>query len=120
MPGARRLDDLNDDFDRAVFLAVYHSAEQRRRRRLAALAIALRHLLRGLWYLWPVVVVLIVVALLPLAWEHAVYLAALLPGLLLWLAIQGNGVRRDYARLVRNRLLPRGFARDLLRPPTAH
>ena len=113
----RQLNDLNNDLDRAVFLAVYYSPVQRRRRLMAMLAIAVRHLLGGLWYLWPVAVVVTVIALLPVAWEHAVYLAALLPGLLLWLAIQGSGVRRDYTQLVRNRLLPKGFIRNLFRDP---
>ena len=98
---------------RAVFDAVYASREQRRRRRLAALYLYGRHFLHGLMLTWPFFL------LLGAGLFHAdsvlfyLLLAFLVPGLLGWLLIYGKGARRDYERLVRGRILHKGYLRSL-------
>jgi hypothetical protein len=93
----RQLSGIDNDLQRAVFLARYNSAGQRGMRLLATLLITAKHGLRGLLYVWPLTILLFVdfsgvwnvvrlllVALAVAAWFRFIY----------------GSVRDDYARFV--------------------
>ncbi len=48
----RRLSDIDNELERAVFLAVYRSRVQQQRRLLARWVLVFKHVLRGLFYLF--------------------------------------------------------------------
>jgi len=111
----RRLADIRDEFERGVFIALYHSRRQRLRRVIARLILGIKHGLRGILFSWPLY-------LLPLAaWVlQARYLPLilllLLPGVYISGLILRRGVREDYARLVDGCLLRGGYTGRLLFP----
>lgn len=98
----RRLQDIHNDFERAVFLANYRAPRQRLLRVAAVGVIALKHGLRGLLYVWPLALLLFVE--LPGAWQ---WLRALLLLLAVgaWFRFIYGSVRDDYGRFVRGALL---------------
>jgi hypothetical protein len=49
----RRLEEIDNDLERAVLLTHYNLARQRLLRAAAAALIAAKHGLRGLLYVWP-------------------------------------------------------------------
>ena len=104
MQQVKRLDDIDNELERAVFLARYQSWHQRRLRWYATALIAAKHGLRGLLYVWPLVILLFVD--LPGAWD---LLRLLLIGLAVaaWFRFIYGSVRDDYARFVDGRLLER-------------
>jgi hypothetical protein len=103
----KRLADISNDLERAVFLARYHSPRQRGLRLAAALLIAAKHGLRGLLYVWPLVILLFVD--LPGGWG---LLRLVLIGLAVaaWFRFIYASVRDDYARFVEGELFERGAA----------
>lgn len=111
----RRLDDLHGEFERGIFLASYHSPQQRRRRFIAVLLLGVKHALRGLLFSWPAYV--LGLAAYYSAAVHAVaYLLLLVPALGLSIVILVRGVRDDYRERVKDLLLEKRFARELLFP----
>jgi len=111
----KRLSDIRNDFERGVFLALYHSRRQRLHRAVARLLLGIKHGLRGILFSWPLY-------LLPLAaWLlQARYLPLLLllslPGVYVSWVILRRGVHEDYARLVDGCLLRSGYSGRLLFP----
>jgi hypothetical protein len=114
-PTTKRLADIRNDFERGVFLSVYNSRPQRLRRQLARVILALKHVLRGTLFSWPLY-------LLPLAaWSlQASYLPLilllLLPGVTISGVILVRGVREDYAAHVEGFILRPGYPGRLLFP----
>ena len=111
----RSLPDIDNDLERAVFLSVYHSRQQRQRRFLAQLLLMLKHILRGLLYIWPVYLILVALFLLPLSADRLIFLFVLMPGLLVWFLIYLKGARVDYHQHVHEQILDKGFIRKLFR-----
>jgi len=109
----RRLDNITDELERAVFLSVYHSRLQAWRRRTAMLVLVLKHVLRGLLLVWPTYLVLFALMFLP-ELRNYYYLLLLLPGLLVWLLIYAKGAKLDYCRLVEGQLLEKGFLKHIM------
>ena len=109
----KRLSDIENDLERAVFLSVYRSRKQWQRRFLAGLLLSLKHLLRGLLYIWPVYLILAALFFLPLSADRLILLFVLMPGLLLWFLIYLKGARADYYQHVHEQILDRGFIRKL-------
>ena len=105
------LDDIDNDLERAVFLAQYQSTRQRLLRLSAMILIAAKHGLRGLLYVWPLTLLLFVE--LPGAWNG---LRLLLVGLAIaaWFRFIYGSVRDDYARFVHGTLLERAGLRRVL------
>lgn len=103
----RRLADITNDLERAVFLARYNSLRQRGLRLAATLLIAARHGLRGLLYVWPLAVLVFVD--FPGNWD---LLRLLLIGLAVaaWFRFIYGSVRDDYARFVEGALFEQGAA----------
>lgn len=105
----RRLDDIHNDFERAVFLVNYRSARQRLLRLAAVGLITARHGLRGLLYVWPLTLLLFVE--LPGGWDWLRLLLILL-AVGAWFRFVYASVRDDYGRFVAGLLLR---ARELRR-----
>jgi hypothetical protein len=111
--GSKRLADIRNEFERAVFLSLYRSRRQAVKRGIARLLLCIKHGLRGMLFSWPLY-------LLPLAaWLlQARYLPLILLLLLPGLAISGlillRGVREDYDRLVEGCILQPGYPARLL------
>lgn len=107
----RRLQDIENEFERAVFLANYTAPRQRLLRIAAAGMIVAKHGLRGLLYVWPLTLLLFIN--LPDAWRW-------LRGVLILLAVGAwfrfiyGSVRDDYARFVRGCLLEPARLRRIL------
>ena len=103
----RRLADITNDLERAVFLARYNSPRQRGLRLAATLLIAVKHGLRGLLYVWPLVVLVFVD--FPGNWD---LLRLLLISLAVaaWFRFVYGSVRDDYARFVEGELFEQGAA----------
>jgi hypothetical protein len=98
----RRLQDIHNDFERAVFLANYNTLRQRLLRVAAAGLITIKHGLRGLLYVWPLTLLLFIE--MPGAW-HWLRLALILLAIGAWSRFIYGSVRDDYARFVRGSLL---------------
>lgn len=96
---------FNSELERAVFLACYRSSAQRLRRLLARTVIFAKHCVRGLFYIWPSYLLIFGVLAVPATRAYAIYLLALVPGLLVWLGIFWSAAKLEYARRVRGRLL---------------
>lgn len=110
----RRLSDINTEFERAVFIAIYRSRVQRQRRLLAKLVLIIKHGFRGLFFLWPVYVLIVALMFLPWMQERMLYLLVLAPGMLVWFYIYARGARVDYYQSVHERILDRDFIKKLV------
>ena len=110
-----RLEDLNSEFEQAVFLAAYHSNMQTRRRRAALILLAVKHGLRGLIFTWPAYVLALAAGYSDGLHAFA-YLLLLIPAIALSIYILFHGVRDDYRVRVRGFLLSKKFIRTLLWP----
>jgi hypothetical protein len=98
----------------AVFHSVYRSQEQRQRRRLAALLLALKHTLRGLLFSWPLY--LMVYAGFLTDSPVNIFLWALgVPGIAISIAILARGIREEYRARIVDRLLKSGDLLKVLR-----
>ncbi len=112
----KRLSEIDDELERAVFLSVYGSRLQRQRRLLARLLLIVKHTLRGLFYIWPVYLVLAALVFLPLPGNRLVLLFILTPGLLIWLFIYIKGAQVDYEQHVHEQILEKDFIRKRVWP----
>lgn len=110
----KRLDEIKQEFEREVFLAVYRSRVQRLRRLHAAGMILALHLLRGALIGLPIYLVALALMFSPRVAGRAWYLLILLPGLAGWLWVLVRGARADYLRAVDRRLLERPFSYRML------
>jgi hypothetical protein len=115
----RRLADIRDEFERGVFLSLYHAPRQKRSRFCALLLLGVKHSLRGILFSWPLYLLPLAAWLLQARYLPLIMLL-LLPGLVLSGMILLRGVREDYARLVEGCLLPPGYAARLLLPGQVH
>jgi hypothetical protein len=107
----RRFDEIENDLERAVFLAKYNSRRQRSLRCYAILLIAAKHGLRGLLYVWPLVILLFVD--FPGLW-NGLRLVLLGLGVAAWFRFIYRSVRDDYVRFVAGVLLEPGELRRIL------
>lgn len=107
----RRLQDIHNDFERAVFLANYNAPRQRLLRLAAVALIVAKHGLRGLLYVWPLTVLLFVD--LPDTWRWLQVLLVLL-AVGAWFRFIYGSVRDDYARFVRGCLLEPARLKQIL------
>ena len=98
----RRLHNIHNDLERAVFLANYNTPQQRLLRGAAVLLITGKHGLRGILYVWPLTLLLFVE--LPEAWQW-LQLVLLLLAVGAWFRFIYASVRDDYLRFVHGCLL---------------
>ena len=107
----RRLSEIENDLERAVFLTSYNSRRQRSLRFAACLFIAARHGLRGLLYVWPLVLLLFID--FSGLWNGLRILLVGL-GVAAWFRFIHRSVRDDYARFVAGALLEPGELMHIL------
>lgn len=107
----RRLQDIHNEFERAVFLANYRAPRQRLLRGAALATIAAKHGLRGLLYVWPLTLLLFID--LPGTWQWLRPLLSILAGAAWFRFIYGS-VRDDYRRFVHGVLLNSARLRRVL------
>ncbi len=107
----RRLQDIDNDFERAIFLASYNAPRQRLLRAAAGLLISAKHGLRGLLYVWPLVLLLFIE--LPGAWD-GFRLVLILLAVGAWSRFIYGSVRDDYRRFVAGLLLEPGGLKRVL------
>lgn len=107
----RRLQDIRNELERAVFLASYHAPRQRLLRGAAVMALVAKHGLRGLLYIWPLLLVLFIELPAPWQWLRAL-LVPLAAGA--WFRFVHAAVRDDYRRFVGGALLRPAMLRRLL------
>lgn len=115
LPLSRRIDSVDDPFQRGICEAIYRSAEQRRRRWLALGLLWGKHVLRGLFFSWP----LYLLGLAALGSDHpgaAWLLLLLVPAVWVSVTILRRGVREDQARLIEQRIFAAGYLKAVLRP----
>ena len=96
------IDKLDNELQRAVFMAQYRSSRQRLLRTAGALLIVTKHGLRGLLYVWPLT--LLVFVDLPGIWG-AIRPVLLLLAAAAWSRFVFGSVRDDYRRFIGGRLL---------------
>jgi hypothetical protein len=107
----RRLQDIHDELERAVFIVNYNAPRQRILRLAAAALIVVRHSLRGLLYVWPLTLLLFVD--LPGAWQWLRIILGLL-AVGAWFRYVYGSVRDDYTRFVCGCLLVPARLRHML------
>ena len=109
----RRIGHIDNELERAVCDALYRSRAQLWRRRGIALALVLKHALRGVLFSWPLY--LLGFAALALPQQGGYWLVLfVLPGLWVSGQILYRGVRDDYARFVHRVILKPGALRHVL------
>lgn len=113
-PAPRRLREITGELERGVFLAVYRSRAQRRRRAVAVAILSLKHGLRGMLFTWPLYLLAWGAPYLP-GGLGLLVLALVLPGLAVSLLILRRAVHEDYARMVRDVLLEDRYPGRLVR-----
>ena len=111
----RSLNDIRNDLERGVFLAVYNSRAQRIHRGVARVILGLKHGLRGILFSWPLYLLPVAAWLLQARYLPLI-LVLLLPGVWISGLILTRGVREDYTRLVDGRILRAGYPGRLLFP----
>ena len=107
----KRFGEIENELERAVFLARYNSRRQRSLRISATLLIAARHGLRGLLYVWPLVLLLFVD--FSGIW-NGLRLLLLGLGVAAWFRFIYRSVEDDRARFVAGVLLEPGDLRRIL------
>jgi len=111
---SRSLRDNASELERAVFLAVYNSRQQRLKRVVALFALIIKYIGCGLILIWPVYLLFLLLILSPVSAEYIWYTLAFIPALIFWHSIYLKSVRKEYRRLVKNHLLNKGFIRELI------
>ena len=102
------------ELEKAVFLAVYHSRQQRIKRIIAMVSLVIKYISCGLILVWPVYLLFIVLILSPVTSEYVWYTLAFIPGLFFWLRIYIRSAVKEYRRLVKDHILNKGFVRELM------
>lgn len=98
----KRLEAIDNELERAVFLSRYNSTRQRLIRLVGTALIAGKHGLRGLLYVWPLTLLLFVE--LPGAWD-SLRLVLLILAVAAWFHFIYGSVRDDYRRFLAGTLL---------------
>ncbi len=109
-PGShsKHLSEIKNTFERGVFLAVYHSPKQRYHRCVAAITLMAKHVLRGLFFSWP----LYLLAFAAYSMSGAsvlLVLLLLLPAMYVSWSILSRGIKEDYEHLIDGYLLRSGY-----------
>jgi len=93
---------IEHDLERAIFMSIYGSRKQRLLRLLGIAMIAAKHGLRGLLYVWPLALLIIIE--LPGNWVWLKIILLVLAGAA-WLRFVFGSVRDDNQRFLQNRIL---------------
>ena len=110
---SRKLSEIKNDFERGVFLSVYNSPKQRYHRFVAAFALAIKHVLRGLLFSWPLYLLAFAAWSVPGASAWFV-LILLLPAMYVSWTILNRGIKEDYKNIINGYLLKTGYLGRML------
>lgn len=110
---SKRLHDIDNELERAIFLASYNSTKQRLRRKISALVLTIKHGLRGFLFSWPLYLLPLSAFALPGQYKY-LFILFLLPGLYVSSLILKKGIVEDYAEFISERLLNDGYIKQLL------
>ncbi|MBL4712351.1 MAG: hypothetical protein JKX75_07635 [Gammaproteobacteria bacterium] len=110
---SKRLSDIKNDFERGVFLVLYNSRKQRYHRRMAAIILVFKHVLRGLLFSWPLYLLALAAYSIPDGSVWLVFLM-LVPAMYVSWTILNRGIREDYGNLVEGYLLRSGYLGRML------
>jgi len=107
----RDAQELEHDLEKAIFQSLYLSKTQCLLRLLGIALIAGKHGLRGLFFVWPITLLLFVD--LPGAWA---WLKLIIVGLAIaaWLRFVYASVRDDFDRFIKNKILKFSTMRQVL------
>lgn len=111
---SKSLRENASELEKAVFLAVYRSRRQRLNRAIALITLLVKYIGCGLILVWPVYLLLLLLILSPISVEYIWYIAVFIPGTIFWLRIYLKSAFKEYRRLVKNRILNKGFIRELI------
>jgi len=110
---SRRLTEIKNDFERGVFMVVYNSPKQRYHRVVAIVMLTVKHVMRGLFFSWPLYLLALAAYSLPDASVWLV-LVLLLPAMYVSWVILSRGIKEDYEHLVHGYLLRSGYLGRIL------
>ena len=115
MPDVRskRLADIKNDFERGVFLVLYDSPRQKFNRTVAAVALVIKHALRGIIFSWPLYMLTLAAFAVPGS-SKLLFILLLVPGVYVSWVILSRGVREDYDDLVDGYILKPGYLGRML------
>lgn len=103
----KRLAEIDNELERAVFLSRYNSMRQRSLRLAAVLLIAGKHGLRGLLYVWPLTILLFIE--FPGGW-NLLRIALIGLAIAAWFRFIYGAVRDDYRRFISGALIEQSAA----------
>lgn len=105
---SKHLSEIKNDFERGVFLVMYNSRKQRFNRVVASSVLAMKHVLRGLLFSWPLYLLAMAAYSIPdgSVW---VVLLLLIPAMYISWGILSRGIKEDYGKLVYGYLLRSGY-----------
>lgn len=101
---SKKLSDIDNEFERCVFLASYNSIKQRRNRIFAGTLLGIKHGLRGMLFSWPLYLLPLASLALP-GQLKLLFIVLLLPGFYVSGIILRRGIKEDYENLVNGRLI---------------
>ena len=110
---SKRLDDIKNDFERGVFLVLYDSPRQKLNRTVAAVALVIKHALRGILFSWPLYLLTLAAFALP-GPAKLIFILLLVPGVYVSWIILSRGVRDDYDNFVDGYILKPGYLGRML------
>lgn len=110
---SRHLSEIKSEFERGVFLAVYNSRKQRYHRLAAATMLALKHVVRGVLFSWPLYMLALTAYMVPGSFM-LVFILLLIPAVYVSWLILSRGVKEDYEKLVDGYILRSGYPGRLL------
>ena len=113
MHTSKRLSEIKNEFERGVFLAVYNSRKQRYHRVVAISMLALKHVLRGVLFSWPLYMLAFAAYAIPGSFVLLVMLL-LVPAVYVSWLILSRGIREDYEKLVDGYILRAGYLGRML------
>jgi len=111
---SKSLRDNASELEKAVFIAVYNSRQQRFNRGIAMISLHIKYISCGLILVWPVYLLFILLVMSPATAEYIWYALAFIPGLIFWLRIFYKSAIKEYRRMVKNHILNKGFIRGLI------
>ena len=110
---SKRLDEIKNDFERGVFLVLYDSPKQRLHRLVAAIALVIKHALRGILFSWPLYMLTLAAFAVPGS-SKLLFVLLLIPALYVSWIILSRGVKEDYDKLVAGYILKSGYLGRML------
>lgn len=91
-----------------MFLVLYDSPGQKLNRAVAAVALVIKHALRGLLFSWPLYMLTLAAFAVPGS-SKLLFIVLLVPGVYVSWIILSRGVREDYDNLVDGYILKPGY-----------